>query len=683
MKKVLLWLGNLLKPTSLEEVKSLLLSLNKRIELSENISFTVYADNCCQVRRQLKEIFGQDIQVKLDLFHAVQRVSRAMSRQHILYLPCIRDFKMILRNATDRGEKRTMPTPDSDTLNRNIEHFLNTWADAQFDNCNIITPKVAKQIHLLQTHVSRGCLSGIEPGGGTNHNEALHRFINPHFTHAGRIGLPLAYALLTLLLHTHNSKKNGKSTLLDTVSMKLGFYFSSVTAKFGILPSDCKAELCMNAEETTLLASSNTPLLPNQEIERILRNSILSAEMIKNIKRVPGAYSTLSSRLIPFMSSVPSLFFRGSKSGSRTSEDIHERRLLDTLKAWNMCQHKVEGDGNCCFRATVLSLMLNWGTLTNEEKMHFTSRGIVPSTGVENIAAHLRKLAVNEWLSNAAYYQPFLVDSLQVEEEALKFLEPGYFYGDLADTMILSVANALNVPIIVFSSIQCQPVIVIMPRTQLAKVPLMLAYTQFGAGHYDVAMPYIKDMPVQPQTCTCACGRNDKTDHVHCQEISQKYTTVIRCKCLQQKSACTDACRCKNCANPCGKKERIFIKHSRKRFRHEWQNNTQENSAEFAKKRGEEIETGPFLTVEYFVLVNILDVADEYGLDLNATTLLHVYNQVLAVSNKKLNPRSEQDIEVFLNIYKKNLTVFSQLCKNQLQCNLFDIEEETSQSTTS
>ena len=150
----------------------------------------------------------------------------------------------------------------------------------------------------------------------------------------------------------------------------------------------------------------------------------------------------------------------------------------------------------------------------------------------------------------------------------------------------------------------------------------------------------------------------------------QKYTTIVRCKCLLNKAGCSNACRCKNCANPCRKKENIS-KHSRKIFRHEWQGYAKENSAEFATNRGEEVETGPFSTLEYFVLVNIVEIGEEHGLDMDAQNILHVYQQVLDIGNDNLNPRREKDIETF---HKKNLTIFSQMCKNQLQCNLFEAE---------
>ena len=635
------------KSTSLEEVKPLLLDLKERIDLPEHMSLTVYVDNCCQVRRQIQEIFGNAVLVKLDIFHAVQRISRAMSKQHTMFLSCIHDFKMTLRNPVDLGKRRTMHTPTSDAIIRNIERFMNTWSSITHIDKNIITPKVAKQVHLLQAHINHGCLSNIEPGGGTNYNEALHRFINPHFLHAGRIGLPLAYALLTILFYVYNYKKQSKNTLLDTVSLKLGLYTSDTPPKFGVMPKDIDASALMNESgnnKTDLLADTQQMLsLPDEHIERILKNALSSTEMIQNIHRIPGSYGTLSYRLIPFMSSVPSLFFRGSHSCKTSTENDHECRLSAVLKAWNMCRQKVEGDGNCCFSAVAFSITVNWDAFTEEEREVLLSHGLSSSMNLTLMADHLRKLAVDEWLENPLYYQSFLVDSVQVEQEARKFLLPGYFYGDLADTMVLSIANAINTTIIVFSSIQCQPVIVVTPRSLKTKLPLMLAFTQFGAGHYDAIMPLVENTSISKTSCTC--GRDDKTEQVHCQERLQKYTTIIRCKCLLNKSSCSDRCKCKNCGNPCGKKEVINSLKKRKRFRHEWQNYTHENSAQFAKNRRESITTGPFSITEYFVLINILDVGEENGLDMDSSTILNIYNQVLAISTGDLHPRNKQDID--------------------------------------
>ena len=50
---------------------------------------------------------------------------------------------------------------------------------------------------------------------------------------------------------------------------------------------------------------------------------------------------------------------------------------------------------------------------------------------MQAIAIQLRHLAVAEWTENYCYYQDFL---------------PGFYYRDIADTMILALSNALQLP---------------------------------------------------------------------------------------------------------------------------------------------------------------------------------------------------------------------------------------------
>ena len=114
--------------------------------------------------------------------------------------------------------------------------------------------------------------------------------------------------------------------------------------------------------------------------------------------------------------------------------------------------------------------------------------------------------------------------------------------------------------------------------------------------------------------------------------------------------------------------EEKMFKHPRKRYRHEWQNHTHENSVTFAKSRKEDILTGPFSILEYFVLANIVDSCEDNGLETDAPTILSIYNQVVSI-NSDINPRKQPDIEHFMQLYKNNLTMFSRLCHNQVQSN--------------
>lgn len=162
-----------------------------------------------------------------------------MSKRHILFYPCMNDLQMVFRDPTDIGKKRTMNTPSSTLMLTNMDNFVSKWKNAVHDGPKILSEKVMGQIHGLRVHIQRGCLSNIEPGGGTNYNEALHRHINPHFNHAGRMGLPLAYALLTILLYRHNSKK--ENSLAEVIGAKLKANSTkSALVPFGIIGSTFK-----------------------------------------------------------------------------------------------------------------------------------------------------------------------------------------------------------------------------------------------------------------------------------------------------------------------------------------------------------------------------------------------------------------------------------------------------------
>ena len=84
----------------------------------------------------------------------------------------------------------------------------------------------------------------------------------------------------------------------------------------------------------------------------------------------------------------------------------------------------------------------------------------------------------------------------------------------------------------------------------------------------------------------------------------------------------------------------------------------------FAKSRKEDILTGPFSILEYFVLANIVDSCEDNGLETDAPTILSIYNQVVSI-NSDINPRKQPDIEYFMLLYKNNLTIFLNYVTNK------------------
>ena len=74
--QVIAW--QLTQTTSISETGDLLSSLVERLHNKEAQFTAVYVDNCCTVRYKLQEHFGPEVSIKLDIFHAVQRITRVL-----------------------------------------------------------------------------------------------------------------------------------------------------------------------------------------------------------------------------------------------------------------------------------------------------------------------------------------------------------------------------------------------------------------------------------------------------------------------------------------------------------------------------------------------------------------------------------------------------------------------------
>ena len=293
--QVITW--QLTNTTSLDEVESLLCNLKQRIVLATNETLTVYVDNCCYVKSKIIKMLGESTEIKLDIFHAIQRITRVMYKKHLLFLPCKNDLKMLIRCSNDIAKKRKCVTPDSTQILANMEDFIKKWINAEHNGIRILTDKVMEQISLLKTHIMRGCLSHVEPGGGTNYNEALHRYINPHFNHAGRIGIPLAFAFLSILFYKYNSKKMPPFSLSASIIAKENLL---TTTSFGIISKDegglkdkwlagsntveLSEDECDNEELYSLCnATEDVFSIPVMDIESIIKNAVNLTEIAKNI----------------------------------------------------------------------------------------------------------------------------------------------------------------------------------------------------------------------------------------------------------------------------------------------------------------------------------------------------------------------------------------------------------------
>ena len=105
------------KGTGFHHVKTLLEAIHSRSQ-SQNQAVKVYIDNCCQWRAKVQGVVGSH--VLLDVFHAVQRVSKTTKR-HPFHTQCLHDLRLALR-APDFGETRTKPTPQPDEIVKKLRY---------------------------------------------------------------------------------------------------------------------------------------------------------------------------------------------------------------------------------------------------------------------------------------------------------------------------------------------------------------------------------------------------------------------------------------------------------------------------------------------------------------------------------------------------------------------------------
>ena len=73
------------------------------------------------------------------------------------------------------------------------------------------------------------------------------------------------------------------------------------------------------------------------------------------------------------------------------------------------------------------------------------------------------------------------------ESEAQKFLKSGHYDSELGNCVPLAMSNILQIPLVIFTSMENYPITQVIPRTRvLSEVPIYLAYSH--SGHYNLAV---------------------------------------------------------------------------------------------------------------------------------------------------------------------------------------------------
>ena len=116
------------------------------------------------------------VEVKLDLFHAVQRITKTLQKADPLANAFMQEFSQIFRQDDAQGSTRLKNTPDKEQLEKNLNSLIELWVNVPNNPLGHL--QTAKEIENLRLRIQKGCLLDLPPGCGTEKNEQLHRLLN-------------------------------------------------------------------------------------------------------------------------------------------------------------------------------------------------------------------------------------------------------------------------------------------------------------------------------------------------------------------------------------------------------------------------------------------------------------------------------------------------------------------------
>ena len=442
----------LTKGTAMNKVEDILKNLKCRLEQQGTMCHTIFVDNCCTVRGKFTEIFP-DALIKLDLFHAIQRVTSKVpkDRKHYLSPSFINDFRMIFRADGDQGVTREMDTPDEGTLMSNLEKFAERWRHVCYDSGEpVLNGNICRELENLKIHIKKGCLSRIPTGGGSARNENLHKNLRSVIARS-KLGCELAEALLATFFYVWNERRNTSGQMPAGCVKPILSYraelehhgFVPTTERFGIIPSSVDPEeqhlpsSCSPEAMLGILHSIGCPAeceehitenLSECDLHSVLCQAVNASVVYSHLKSLCNS-PKLNPRLIHLMPCSLMLFSNGTYATNKVAE--HSERLDKNLMGYQLKVNE-ELHFNCTADSMFLSVISQLKEMSPSSQMlqeHLSNLGLslFVDDNLKNIQA-LRTVVVDELLSNAVHYKhAMLTADLTYEEETNKFKKCGYY----------------------------------------------------------------------------------------------------------------------------------------------------------------------------------------------------------------------------------------------------------------
>ena len=476
-------------------------------------------------------------------------------------------------------------------MKQKLDDFYTEWKDAVDSNGqNVLTPDSAKAVRNLHAHIAASCLSNIPPGSGTNQNERFHRFLKSFFNKS-RIGISLAYALLSVLMYAHNLQvhSHGKRVVRPISA-------SPFQAVDGTSPSTAMGIVPKSYQQREQGDENSEIDLTQRRVDMHFVVPVYSYSFQKLMISMALKEMNLDKMVKEINCFRPYLSFTDVDDSNETALN------QDTINLYGLVLCPSPRDGNCFFCSVAQNILFDESSWENSLRRI----GISNYTS-DNLQDKQRQAFVHEILENRSQYEGFMINvSGSYETEAKKFLDNGYYCGELGDWMPFAIANVLQTHVVLFRTDTNSPWY-ITPLLDTYAKPIFLMFYLNGPGHYDCALPYTDSRTISTveKAIKCSCGVN-KTEvimKVCCPQ--PRYAT--RCGCYKNGKSCSSICRCKNCGNPNG--TRLVVpdgdKSKRKRRPHKYQKDIPD-SKRFALERGESVSEGVWSTFECIVLSQIL-----------------------------------------------------------------------------
>ena len=170
----------------------------------------------------------------------------------------------------------------------------------------------------------------------------------------------------------------------------------------------------------------------------------------------------------------------------------HEQQLNRNLNDYGFQRLQVKGDGNCLFYALAEGLIHDMKMDPYRFAIQLQTYGLYVNSRLTDFADRLRQICIEQWRLYEQFYSQF-VDTQRISflKEVKKFSKTGVSDSILGDIVPLTICNAFNIKIVIFTSVSNLSRIDIKstnPDT-LPQKTIFLAYNQHGIGHYDAAYP--------------------------------------------------------------------------------------------------------------------------------------------------------------------------------------------------